>query len=42
MQPPRELDMRPAEIVQMSWRESVVIEEGAEFLEMEYLEADNV
>lgn len=33
------LDMRPAEILEMFWREQIVIEEDAEILEPLYMEA---
>lgn len=36
------LDLRPSEIVELSWRESLVIEEDAEFLEPVYMEVEYV
>lgn len=35
---PNELDMRPAEIIQMFWREQIVIEEKAEWYAPEYFD----
>jgi hypothetical protein len=35
---PKELDLRPSQIIELFWKENLVIEEDSEFLEPLYLE----